>query len=195
MVIKVDKKNKEPKLIEIKELLKKAKDDGKVTIGTFEFDDSINEIALDTIKNAPNINRIGKILVEVYSNEGKFIPHVHIHSFTGNRSVNGRIVYAFDSCICLHTPKYFPHGGEHQDTFTRQIQKDQFYNWMNSLSNFTIETDEKDEEGNPKIKILTFYEAAVKFWIGQNETADDIDLTTVPDYRKLNGDVSPNQRR
>lgn len=117
------------------------KDPDNIIVGTVLFDDLIEEKNIE-----PNLNKhlnlgkgIGKCKVEIYPNEGN-IPHMHVYNDSG-----------FNTCICLHSPNYFSHGGKYKDKFTSNQCKI-FNSWLSDI-NFGFTTSK-----------ITNWEAAVFIW-------------------------------
>ena len=87
-------------------------------IGIIEFED----ITLEQIVGLPNLKKMGKCEVHVYSNEGP-VPHFHLKSNNGN-----------EICICIFDNRYFTHG-KYTGTLS-SIQRKQLNDWLNQPLKF-----------------------------------------------------------
>ena len=83
-------------------------------IGSFEFLYVIEERTLGT----PEIKGIGKLFIDVYSNEGDYIPHFHF--YTKDKKIDG--------CIKIYTSEYFSHG--RHTSVLNNSQLKQLNNWL-----------------------------------------------------------------
>lgn len=76
-------------------------------LGSIIFPESLVEAEIGA-KTRLNVNSIGELKIEVYSGEGD-LPHFHL--FNSDKT--------FESCICIYSANYFPHGGKYKDKLSK----------------------------------------------------------------------------
>ena len=135
----------------------------KFLIGTINFTESINEQEVGNKDTRTNFGKkIGEVKIEVYGGEGA-IPHFHIVG------VNSK----FQSCVCIHSPNYFAHGGKYKDTLNSK-QRETLNNWL--------------KESNILFNTFSNWETINRIWEGSNPNCKFPDSRKVdiqPDYSKM----------
>ena len=130
-----------------------------IVVGIIDFENCINEYAVESEKNYPSINKLGKCKVEVYDNEG-MVPHFHIYGKSA------------EICVCLKSNKYFSHSPRHIQ-FSNLDQTRELNDW---LSRYNVKISR--QEGQK----ITNYQALIKVWNMLNEHAQLKPDTKQPDY-------------
>ena len=134
----------------------------KITIGTIEFNDVIDEHQIQGNKRF-NPNGIGECIIEVYPREGS-IPHFHI--FSKDKK--------FDTCIRIYENFYFSHGGKYKDIFNSKQCK--------QLNDYL----KQDYTKGPKI--ISIWEAIIFCWYLLNPDCiypENKKVNTQPHYENL----------
>lgn len=102
--------------------------------------------------------RVKKQDINIYPNEGKYVPHVHIEA--------GGSVNNFSCCVMLDKAEYFVHG-KHKDKLTNKQAK---------ILNEVMKSPYDDK--------FSIWEICVLFW--ERNSMNKVKVSQQPDYSKLN---------
>ena len=135
-------------------------------IGTINFMEIFLEQNIDSVKYFPVFKNSfkGKCIIEIYGDEGSFMPHFHITSNDGK----------FSCCVCLFDNMFFNHG-THQSILHKKDWK---------------VLDEWMRKPNHKDPNITNWQFAKQLWIYHNgsdykNNKDFVDDATQPDYATI----------
>ena len=133
-------------------------------IGTIIFPDTLLQEAEFSGKTRLNLKSLGECKVEVYSNEGT-IPHFHIF----------KPDHSFETCICIYSPNFFPHGLKYEGVLNSSQCK--------ILDKYLRQPSKQDPE-------FSVWRVIRLYWEANNSNLckfpDNLKTTIQPDYTRMN---------